>query len=366
MHRCLLIQEVLHLICADVSTYPCPDLLALALVCRRFFDASMDHFWRSVPGLLPVLWCLPASIWRAPLTRRGIENAVLTRAIIPADLKRFKTIYAHRAQDSGNNLFRIPADVHQALGFAFQSQPIFPNLVGLTYCCWEGFPYNIGMLLGPRIDAIELRFGDSKLAKMSTLPMLSEKCPALLHFILHTDYSPEIGRQMNHVLPGWTQLRTLIVPHLPEESLRVVAGLPHLLKLSLTQVDSKFGDTFSPISSQPVFPILRELYITADTPTLCINLLKVATNCPLEKFALEYEESTLDWYNIFSALAGLYNKATLKNISVEDNDLQESGAPRTAGQLRPLLSFTNLTHVQLRTCYGLDIDNAFLHEMAIA
>ncbi|KAF8869319.1 hypothetical protein BD779DRAFT_1682338 [Infundibulicybe gibba] len=369
MHRCLLIQEVLHLICADISTYPCPDLLALALVCRRFFDASMDHFWRSVPDLLPVLWCLPTNIWRVPLTRRSIENAVLTRAIIPADLKRFKTIYAHRVQASQGSLFQIPADVHQALGFAFQSQPIFPNLVELRYDCREGFPYDIGILLGPRICTIELIFGNPGPAKISLLPMLSEKYPALVCFILDTHYNnfPEIGRQMNYVLPGWTQLQVLIVPHLPEESLRVVAGLPHLLKLSLTEVDSEFGDTFSPIPGQPVFPVLRELHITADTSTLCINLLRAAIHCPLEEFTLLCGEFALDWYNTFSALAGLYNKATLKNIHVEDFDsFQESGAPRTTDQLQPLLSLTNLTHIYLRTRYGCDIDNAFLREMATA
>ncbi|KAF8887137.1 hypothetical protein BD779DRAFT_530312 [Infundibulicybe gibba] len=206
--------------------------------------------------------------------------------------------------------------------------------------------------------------------RLPLLPMLGEKYPALVQFTLWARYSPDIGRQMNYILPRWTRLRTLTVPHLPEESFRAIAGLPHLLELTLTKANSKFGDTFSSMSGQPAFPALRRLSIMADTPTLCVNLLRATTNCPLEEFTFWlYEESTSDWRNLFSALAESCNKATLKEIHVEDLAISHgSGAPSTLAtdQLRPLLSFTDLTRVHLSTRHEFTIDSALLREMAAA
>ncbi|KAF8887135.1 hypothetical protein BD779DRAFT_1528264 [Infundibulicybe gibba] len=142
MHQCLLIQEILQVICAHIN-YPRRDMLAVALVCRDFFDASMDQLWYHVSNLIPVLQCLPSDIWRTPLTSRGIGSAVLARAITSTDLERFRTLYAHRVQVSQDTLARIPAEVYQALVFAFQGQPIFPNLVELGSNGLAGFPYYI-------------------------------------------------------------------------------------------------------------------------------------------------------------------------------------------------------------------------------
>ncbi|KAF8868198.1 hypothetical protein BD779DRAFT_1684536 [Infundibulicybe gibba] len=64
----------------------------MALMCRHFFDTSVDCLWRRVPSLFLVLSCLPSNIWRAPLTFGGIANATLARAIVPADLERFNNI----------------------------------------------------------------------------------------------------------------------------------------------------------------------------------------------------------------------------------------------------------------------------------
>ncbi|KAF8887126.1 hypothetical protein BD779DRAFT_1672888 [Infundibulicybe gibba] len=344
----------------------------MALVCRHFFNAPMDCLWHEVPDLLYVLRCLPSDVWKAPLTYYGIESAVLARAIAPIDLERFRTLYAHRVQVSQRSIVQpeVPADVYQALSFAFQGQPIFPNLVELGQTGPGGFSHYISMLLGPRIRKIALSLDGP--AQTSLLPMLGEKYPALIQFTLHADYNPDIGRWMNHILPEWTQLQSLTVPHLPEESLRVVAGLPHLLDLVLSRANSNFGDTFSPIFGQPVFPVLRKLFVRADTPTLCVNLLRAATNCPLEEFIFHLAEAftPLDWHDLFSALAESCDKATLTRIHAGDietlGEQLEAPPAETTDQLRPLLLFTNLTYVNLGTCYGFGIGDTFIREMAIA
>ncbi|KAF8887124.1 hypothetical protein BD779DRAFT_1722443, partial [Infundibulicybe gibba] len=363
MHRCLFIQEVLRMICMHVGTYLRRNLLAVALVCRHFFDPSMDCFWLEIPSLLPVLGCLPPDIWRTPLTHRRIADAALTRAITPADLGRFK-IYAHRVQVF-INFVQIPASIYQALSFALQGQPMFPNLVKFRQKP-DCIPY-ISMFLGPCVRKIALSL-ISDPAQISLLPLLGEKYPALVEFSLATEYNLDIGRQMNHILPRWAQLRKLVIPHLPEESLRVVASLPHLLDLALIRADNVFGDTFSPAPGDSIFPVLQTLSITANSLTLCVNLLRAAINCPLRDFMFHlYEGPVFGWHDLFSALAESCSKATLKTIITSDSGVvDEWETPGTTDQLRPLLSFTNLTNVHLATRYGYNIDDAFMHEMATA
>ncbi|KAF8887125.1 hypothetical protein BD779DRAFT_1722447 [Infundibulicybe gibba] len=333
MHRCLLIQEVLRIICTHVGTLPRRNLLAVALVCRHFFDPSMDSLWHEVPTFPSVLKWLPSDIWRVPLTHRGIAGAALARAITPADLGRFK-IYAHRVRVF-INFVQIPADIYQALNFAFKGQPIFPNLVEFNQNS-DGISY-IGMLLGPCIRKIALSL-TSNPAQTSLLPLLGGKYPALARFILKTEYNPDLGRQINHVL------------------------------LELARADVKFGDTFSPVPNCPNFPVLQKLSVTANSLTLCINLLRAATNCPLQRFIFHlYEEPAPDWHNLFSALAKSCNKVTLKMIFTSDSRAaDEWETPGTTDQLRPLLLFTNLTHVYFTTRYGFNVDDTFMREMAAA
>ncbi|KAF8887130.1 hypothetical protein BD779DRAFT_530230 [Infundibulicybe gibba] len=378
MHRCLLIQEVLRIICTHVGT-SCPrprrDLLAMALTCRHFFDVSMDQLWHEVPNLHPVLTCLPSDVWRTPLATI-VGFVIITRpvrAITPADLERFK-IYAHRVRVFQDRALGILDDVYQALDFAFQGQPTFPNLIELNQTLsLEGVPSpNITMLLGPRIRRISLGLEASDPDQTSLLPLLGKKYPALVQFILQANYNPDIGCQINRALSGWDQLQTLTVPHLSEESFRIVAGLPHLLSLVLNRANSRFGDTFSPISGQPVFPVLRKLSVRANTLALCANLLRAATNCPLEDFTFYPTEASapLDWHDLFSALAESCNKATLTSIRAGDTGIPDEQVEAllagTTDQLRPLLLFTNLTHVNLGTCYGFNVDDAFIREMATA
>jgi hypothetical protein len=64
MHRCLGVLDILH----NIFDYVDADkwcrtrwILALALTCRAFEDSALDVLWRSLPNLVPLVRCLPAS-----------------------------------------------------------------------------------------------------------------------------------------------------------------------------------------------------------------------------------------------------------------------------------------------------------------
>lgn len=62
MHRCLQIQEILRIIADHV--YWKSDLISMACVCRGFYEPAMDAAWYAMPGMGPLIMCLPSHCWR--------------------------------------------------------------------------------------------------------------------------------------------------------------------------------------------------------------------------------------------------------------------------------------------------------------
>lgn len=62
MHRCLQIQEILRIIADNVDRKR--DLTSMACVCRGFYEPAMDAAWYDMPGMGPLMMCLPSQCWR--------------------------------------------------------------------------------------------------------------------------------------------------------------------------------------------------------------------------------------------------------------------------------------------------------------
>lgn len=60
MHRCLELEEILRNI-ADQSDRT--GTVAMARTCRAFYNSIIDLVWRDLPGLSPLILCLPAHCW---------------------------------------------------------------------------------------------------------------------------------------------------------------------------------------------------------------------------------------------------------------------------------------------------------------
>ncbi|KAF8867591.1 hypothetical protein BD779DRAFT_1483164 [Infundibulicybe gibba] len=369
MHHCLLIPEILQVICAHLRGISRiqdwrRNLQAVALVCRNFHNATLDFLWYRIGGLLPLLRTLPSDVWSGPLTR---HEAALARAITASDLERFRARARLVQSYYDSEYINVPIAIYQALSFHFHDQPIFPNLLFLESSRSEILPY-LPMFLVPSICQVQLSISSDSIQN-SPLPILGNRCPSLVHFELSTpDCYPNIGQQMKSILSQWGQLETLVIRYLPEESLQIVAALPHLCDFTLSHVDDDYGNTFSPTPGTDVFPALQRLTITASSPTLCVNLLKAATNCPLEDFTLFlFGLDPPVWRDLFATLAGLCGKGALTAIYIDDLVSQyDEQNPGTADELRLLFPLTGLTYLVLETCCGFDVDDAFMYEVAAA
>jgi hypothetical protein len=64
MHRCLLISEIIHLICAELGGVCAKKSLAgLAQTCLAFREPALDALWYELHGLLPLVRCMPQDLW---------------------------------------------------------------------------------------------------------------------------------------------------------------------------------------------------------------------------------------------------------------------------------------------------------------
>lgn len=68
MHRCLYVREIVERIVNDIleSNYAWryETLADLAVVCKAFYEPSMNAFWRDLDGLGPLVRCLPEHTWQ--------------------------------------------------------------------------------------------------------------------------------------------------------------------------------------------------------------------------------------------------------------------------------------------------------------
>lgn len=69
-HRCLLIPEILSLVCAAVSlddvasSRRLETLAALARTSRLFQEPALDCLWSELSTIAPLVKCMPSDLWR--------------------------------------------------------------------------------------------------------------------------------------------------------------------------------------------------------------------------------------------------------------------------------------------------------------
>lgn len=69
MHRCLEIQEIVSLVCQQLSAENTRtvsnngSLAALAMTCRDFQEPALDALWYQQTSLIPLVKCFPSDSW---------------------------------------------------------------------------------------------------------------------------------------------------------------------------------------------------------------------------------------------------------------------------------------------------------------
>ncbi|GJE97852.1 F-box protein [Phanerochaete sordida] len=132
MHSCLLVDEILKRILGHSDTRA---LYNVSLVCRAFSEPANDELWAELPGLAPLVMCLPNSLLRAS---NPSFYALLTivRPPLPSEWHRFdhharrvKRITVPDPEELDSNALEILTARHPG--------PILPRVQYLTWQNWD-------------------------------------------------------------------------------------------------------------------------------------------------------------------------------------------------------------------------------------
>ena len=64
MHRCLLIPELVCLLCDELGAMAANSSLAkLAQTCLAFSEPALNALWYELDDLLPLIQCMPCDLW---------------------------------------------------------------------------------------------------------------------------------------------------------------------------------------------------------------------------------------------------------------------------------------------------------------
>ncbi|KAF8173820.1 hypothetical protein K438DRAFT_1980693 [Mycena galopus ATCC 62051] len=385
--RALEIPEIVRVICGEAdessSFEPQTTLVTLARTSKIFTDAALDVVWYEQRSLVPLVKCMPETLWEQRGVRSQGTGVVihLRRPIISSDLSRF-LFYSVRVRELDLRFLskygpgRVHSDFLRALDMAMPAQA-FPKLADFAWSPKKKDVLSIMRhFLGSRIRKIHIELED--VAMLSILPLAKTSCPHLSEFDLGvstTQMSVFVVTAVSDAVCGWHHLTDLSIPNLDEAGWTHVSQLPFLTSLSLSFVDDTTSIHVPKFLAGSTFPALESLSIYCTTVRFCIGVIQVISSRRLKSLTIQPMAvwTTSAWLDLHTTLIDCLDHNSLRFLAVEEWHV--SGRPAddelaahvlTPDAIRPLLAFKNLTSITYQIHPCLDVGDEFLEEMAQA
>ncbi|KAJ7496535.1 hypothetical protein FB451DRAFT_1385932 [Mycena latifolia] len=392
MHPALRVVELVQMIFEEVA---CPvddaspglrssarqtrlgTLAALSRTCKRFQDPAIDVLWKNQTSLECLFsYTLPSDVW--------IEMKDRNRLPKSSDWVRV-LFYSSRIKEitlsSGDENLWEQARISLPRGTS-----LLPNLRHLHWQMNIGLVSTMPSFLGPRLVSLDLQVYGWQL---SNLPKLAPLLPSPVELKIElktpsTPTQPIFFRQASLFICGLNMTR-LEVTNLDAPALLHISQLPLLSFLSLLP-DYECPCTFSPSS----FPALRTLELTCNrnpeelklhVPAMkacysdcLISFITAHPNWNLESIAIK----CAPMHAVLEALHNHCTHSTLTRLEVGlgAHHYMTSYPPRStadiariklpSGAVRPLLAFTQLRALALKSPIGIDLDKTTFWQMALA
>ncbi|KAJ7794876.1 hypothetical protein B0H14DRAFT_3556183 [Mycena olivaceomarginata] len=367
MHRGLLIPEVVELICG-VADFP--TLSSLAQTCQTFQPPALAVLWETQFGLMQLLKCMPSDLWEVVPAHNGTQAIWnIQRPIVPADLTRmlFYAEYVRTFIQEDHQSTKL--DPYAALSIVLPASPLFPNLRHLTWQVPDDvFPY-FRMLAGSKLRSIILDLWGSQVVRSTLFPYLTAFYPNLTRVAIEfgTVDAPIVKEAAYSALRSLNRLERVKINCLDGPTLLHLTGLPNLDRLHIHYFPDLHLD-FRP----PVFTALRQFIAYCESMKLITNFFNALESDTLDKIELTVESTAVaEEWPVLTSLLARKSKTLTKlyppqrfSYDHEIPDVLELMLP--ADSFQPLLSCVNLTEVHIVIGHGIDIDNAFLKQMAQA
>ncbi|KAK7053776.1 hypothetical protein R3P38DRAFT_3343241 [Favolaschia claudopus] len=375
-HRALGIQEIVRLICYDL---PKKNLALLARTSKTFTESALDLLWWEQWTLAALVKCMPEDVWEQRGTRSTgivVHMQHLLRPITSTDLPRL-LYYSVRIRQL--ELVYVSQSVHHellsALDMALPAQNFMPKLVQFVWAPNKKDGLSIlRHFLGPRIRKLHLSLPTT--AGLSVLPFVKTSCSRVSDFDLAL---PSNSRNfiplISDAVCAWGSLTELSVPNLDKAGFIHAAQLPSLKKLGLCSVDEASPLHLPEFLTKPAFPALEDLSVCCKTARFCVGLVQIISSHQLSTLSISPMSpwTTDAWQTLHSALRDHLNHVALTSLDITDcgslvRPAEDALAPYllSSDVLRPLLVFRKMKSVTIQTFPGIDVDDAFMEELAKA
>ncbi|KAJ7664492.1 hypothetical protein DFH06DRAFT_1324043 [Mycena polygramma] len=349
MHRSLEILEIVTLVCREIDSQSA--LASLARACKLFCDPALDELWKEQDTLYNIVRCMPRDLWEVPDEDGGMT---LARPVLPADWDR-ALIYARRVKT-----------------FYFDDRIRAP-----------GYPTTAAFLEILRANLNGTRITKTHFPMFAFFSALDSvvvaQCPQLKDvYISSVDELAGRCQSSSMLVLGLSHLRWLTIPSLDNAGLKHIGRLPNLVYLCLED-QSIIAPFTSTMPGEVFFNGLVSLGVIGTHLNAIVPLFTLLTHAPLAKIELTIRKiaPASATAECFRALArqcstGNTSLASLSVSSAWDPDTRLSNTAALASyavrgpHIRPLLSFVNVTKVDLAPPVGFDLDDGTIADLASA
>ncbi|GJE97854.1 F-box protein [Phanerochaete sordida] len=356
MHSCLCIDEILQNMFGHVDDTP--TLGSLSLVCRAFHEPANDTLWADLPGLAPLVKCLPDELVATP--DKSYRTVTILRPPQRAEWQRFqyhaqRVIYLTVASDEEDE-FAVDQGALRILAHHYPA-PFFPRLVHFEWHNWHLAEF-ASLFIEPSVCI--LKYIPAEVEPMRTvLARVRTHAPRLqkLEFIDGIyDTLDKLHNEFSQAILSMNDLTVLEVQYasLQRDALLHVSRLPHLTTLSLyltTEIDSSWHSSY-----WGRFPALRRLFILPEEDRTSIASCASFLNALSERPKLSYLElrpsPTLhhnDFEDLMSAI-GRFERLSYLSITFNNSRGEWGGLSIQGSTLSPLQQLSCLQNFTLSGC----------------
>ncbi|KAJ7866905.1 hypothetical protein B0H13DRAFT_2065824 [Mycena leptocephala] len=349
MHRCLQIHEMVDLIVCHLHLSP-GALALLARTCTIFHNPALDILWRVQYGLNNLLRCMPSGLF---IVEGGVWR--LQRPMLLTDWNRALQ-YMQRVKEFHSLWFDNAhgSDILPVLTMCLPGDCLFPNLRTLQWShADDNHFHHIRIFLNRQLSRIVI-LSKTPLPQLSILSIVSIHLPPR-----NLPTEPSIQASISAFAQQLNQIEFLHMPLLDVAAVRHVAELPTLHSLELRVVTM----TLQSLPLDTWFINLRHLTLLDINVDSASHFLSSCVNAALVSLAVNVtpqpRPGALDLF--ITALAQFTpSHSTLASLTL-DLSLPD-GSPITPQSLRPLFCFKELSHVDIKSEAGFDLDDSFIIE----
>ncbi|KAJ7121920.1 hypothetical protein C8R46DRAFT_1203554 [Mycena filopes] len=376
MHRGWDIPEVLRMILEQVSPNTDPGaktLSRLARTCHQLLEPSLDALWREQHSFLPLLRCLP-DVWEDPAS----DELILDAVVVPESWNR-ALFYSKRIKRLLLNPFdeALTLEIFEFFSMSVPDEYLMPNLQHLYWNPGDDdiFPF-IRLFLGPSLTSIDIMLSGN-ISRLSLLPLIVCKYPRLAHLkVLTPKYydmdSSLVCHALSNAIPSLIRLETLHVQRI--EALPHLASLQTLRSLIIADLNSTtFLKTHANRAQRP-FSALQTLHLyQVSKIAAALSILDVLppnaglVDCHITSTYAVAKDSV---FVLLSSLRDHCASSTLTALTLDVSANVATASTQStrflADTLRPLLSFLNLSNVNIKSAGYFCLEDDFIMALATA